>query len=191
MLKENLRAANKEVPEFTSNPIQIQLMQGVLEENDDMRLAHSSLSTTLPPSRAFPPLPSSLEALLVFHGSSAASSMKTRLPAVAQFPGTHRYVKVTIVHSTFKLKLTLNLNTATEIRTSTQRLPSPTKQPSKRRRDQRKRATVRACRRCRETTCPGNNDITKCLTVCMVPCKKCGHTEGCRGVDNGRHRTYL
>jgi hypothetical protein len=87
MLKENLRAANKEVPEFTSNPIQIQLMQGVLEENDDMRLAHSSLSTTLPPSRAFPPLPSSLKALLVFHGSSAASSMKTRLPAVAQFPG--------------------------------------------------------------------------------------------------------
>ena len=56
--------------------------------------------------------------------------------------------------------------------------------------DQRKRQAIRTCRRCGEATCPGNNDILKCLLPCKVPCQLCGHTEGCRGVDNGRKCTY-
>ena len=57
--------------------------------------------------------------------------------------------------------------------------------------DQRKRQAIRTCRRCREAMCPGNSDILKCSWPCKVPCKKCGHTEGCRGVDNGRTCTFV
>jgi hypothetical protein len=57
--------------------------------------------------------------------------------------------------------------------------------------EQRKRTTVRSCRRCQKTTCPGNSDILKCPEPCAVPCKTCLRTEGCRGVDKGRKCTYV
>ena len=40
--------------------------------------------------------------------------------------------------------------------------------------DQRKRSAVQSCRRCREVTCPGNNDILNRPWPCKVPCKICG-----------------
>lgn len=51
---------------------------------------------------------------------------------------------------------------------------------------QRRRQAIRTCRRCGEAQCPGNSNISNCPQPCEVPCKTCGHTEGCRGVDNGR-----
>jgi hypothetical protein len=57
--------------------------------------------------------------------------------------------------------------------------------------DQRRRQAIRTCRRCREATCPGNSDILQCRWPCKVPCKTCGLTEGCRGVDGGRTCTFV
>ena len=59
--------------------------------------------------------------------------------------------------------------------------------------DQRKRVALRSCRRqsCRKVTCPGSNDILRCPEPCTVPCKTCGRTEGCRGVDKGRKCTIM
>jgi hypothetical protein len=57
--------------------------------------------------------------------------------------------------------------------------------------EQRKRTTIRSCRRCQKTFCPGNSDILKCPEPCTVPCKTCLLTEGCRGVDKGRKCTYV
>jgi len=50
----------------------------------------------------------------------------------------------------------------------------------------RSEKTVRACRRCRSTSCPGNSDVSNCKMECKVACKNCGRFTGCRGVDNGR-----
>ncbi len=62
----------------------------------------------------------------------------------------------------------------------------PIARPAKRRRvvaeDQRKRPTMRMCR---QSSCPGSSDILLCQYPCTVPCKKCGRTVGCRGVDKG------
>jgi hypothetical protein len=55
---------------------------------------------------------------------------------------------------------------------------------------QRRRQAIRTCCRCSEATCPGNSNISNCPQPCNVPCKKCGHTEGCRRVDNGRTCTF-
>ncbi|KAJ7434171.1 hypothetical protein FB451DRAFT_1379978 [Mycena latifolia] len=49
---------------------------------------------------------------------------------------------------------------------------------------------VRSCRRCHRDSCPGNSDIDACEFPCTVPCKKCGQTLGCKGVDHGRRCTY-
>lgn len=32
----------------------------------------------------------------------------------------------------------------------------------------------------------GNNNISHCPDICIVPCKKCKQYSGCRGVDHGR-----
>ena len=56
--------------------------------------------------------------------------------------------------------------------------------------EQRKRATIRSCRRCKASDCPGSQDITKCKVPCKTPCKTCGQFEGCKGVDGGRNCTY-
>ena len=55
---------------------------------------------------------------------------------------------------------------------------------------ERKRQAIRTCRRCGKATCPGDSDIFNCPLPCEVPCKKCGRTEGCRGVDGSRTCTY-
>ena len=56
--------------------------------------------------------------------------------------------------------------------------------------DQQKRKLVCACWRCQQTMCPGNSDISLCQVTCNVPCKMCGRTKGCRGVDKGRKCTF-
>lgn len=65
--------------------------------------------------------------------------------------------------------------------------------PHKRRRvvcaQDRKRKSVRSCRRCKMTSCSGNNDILLCRMPCVVPCKVCKQYVGCRGVDGGRKCT--
>lgn len=50
---------------------------------------------------------------------------------------------------------------------------------------------LRTCRRCGRSDCPGGSDILNCQTPCMSPCKKCGRTEGCRGVDRGQKCTWI
>lgn len=63
-------------------------------------------------------------------------------------------------------------------------------EPKRRRREvpeeKRVRKTVRKCRRCHRTTCPGGNDIRRCPYPCTVPCKMCGQLQNCTGVDNGK-----
>ncbi|KZP09283.1 hypothetical protein FIBSPDRAFT_938563 [Athelia psychrophila] len=53
----------------------------------------------------------------------------------------------------------------------------------------RKHKKHRSCRRCKKEHCPGGNNIEFCLKPCLVPCKKCGRSSGCHGVDGGRKCT--
>ena len=65
--------------------------------------------------------------------------------------------------------------------------------PTKRRRvvaDCIRKRSMRQCRRCHRPECPGNCDILKCPYRCMVPCKSCHRTTGCRGVDGGKKCTW-
>ncbi|KAK0232270.1 hypothetical protein EDD85DRAFT_970646, partial [Armillaria nabsnona] len=55
--------------------------------------------------------------------------------------------------------------------------------------EERKRRKIRSCRRCRNETCPGGNDILRCQTACTVPCRWCGRLDECRGVDGGKKCT--
>ncbi|KAG6849716.1 hypothetical protein H0H93_006013 [Arthromyces matolae] len=52
--------------------------------------------------------------------------------------------------------------------------------PAKRRRreipvEERKRATIRSCRRCHEATCPGNNNVLNCPVACTVASREISH----------------
>jgi hypothetical protein len=66
--------------------------------------------------------------------------------------------------------------------------------PTKRRRvipeNERKRTTLRTCRRCQRSECPGNSDILNCPFPSTVPCKTCKRLTNCRGVDKGKKCTY-
>ncbi|KAK7012668.1 hypothetical protein R3P38DRAFT_3323885 [Favolaschia claudopus] len=67
----------------------------------------------------------------------------------------------------------------------------PSAPPRKRRRiTERKRETLRSCRRCRSSECKGAGGIFNCPIVCTVPCKTCNRLTGCRGVDDGKACTY-
>jgi hypothetical protein len=66
--------------------------------------------------------------------------------------------------------------------------------PTKRRRvipeNERKRTTLRTCRRCQRSECPGNSNILNCPFPSTVPCKTCKRLTNCRGVDKGKKCTY-
>lgn len=68
------------------------------------------------------------------------------------------------------------------------------KRPTKRRRiipeNERKRTTLRTCRRCQRQECSGNSDILNCPFPSTVPCKTCKRLTNCRGVDKGKKCTY-
>jgi hypothetical protein len=65
--------------------------------------------------------------------------------------------------------------------------------PTKRRRvvaENVRKRSIRKCRRCARSDCPGNSDILKCPKPCTLSCKTCHRTMDCRGVDGGKKCTY-
>ena len=158
---EIFAAAEQEFPYFlTSIPNQIQPSRGIIELHDST-LIPRSLSTALPLSRAPILEVQQLETLEI--------GMQ-----LLETPVTHDGGPVT--------------GPALREMLQSERMGA------KRRRvvpeDQRRRQAIRTCRRCGKMTCPGNSDILKCPLPCEVPCKTCGHVEGCRGVDKGRKCSY-
>lgn len=160
-------ATGQAFPDFlTTNPTQIQPSRGVIELHD-YSLIPTSLSTALTLSHA-PTL-----------GFSEVQRQGT-------LDIETRRVENHVAHDTGSLG-----GPASRIDNA---LTSVERTGAKRRRvvpeDHRRRQAIRSCRRCGRAMCPGNSDILKCPFPCEVPCKTCGHTAGCRGVDNGRKCTY-
>lgn len=158
---EIFAATEKEFPDFlTSNPSQIQPSHGVIELLDSP-LILASLSTTPTLSRAL--------ILEVQQRETLDIEMQPLEITVARESGS-------VVGPALRIDEMLERAGAKRWRV----VPE----------DQRRRQAIRTCRRCGTATCPGNSDILQCLLPCEVPCKKCGRTEGCRGVDKGRKCSY-
>lgn len=165
---------------LTSTPMQIQPSRGVIEFHDNISIP-ASISTALSLSR----IPWHLESHLL--ELEAQLSRQETTAQAAQLPRGSESVAQGIGAGRADSEL---------IQVALNDLPSVQVGhiATKRRRivpeDQRKRQAIRTCRRCRESTCPGNSNILDCRWPCKVPCKSCGRTEGCRGVDRGRNCTF-
>jgi hypothetical protein len=152
-------------PSLTSDPIQVQPSRGVIDLHDRVSIP-SSLSTALPLSQA-----------------SYPGLLEVRPPQPENLDIETQLLRGLVAHSGSESVLVIR-----------DELPTIEPTISKRRRvipeGQRRRQAIRTCRRCGEAKCPGNSNILNCPWPCKVPCETCGHTAGCRGVDNGRACTF-
>ena len=164
---EIFSATGQEFPDFlTTNPTQMQPSQGAIELYDNT-LTPTSLSTALTLSRA---------PTLSFPEVQRQGTLDINTEPI-NYTGIARNGSLDDPASSIS-----NLNALTSVEHTQRRRVVPN--------DQRRRQAIRTCRRCSRATCPGNSDILKCPLPCEVPCKICGHTVGCRGVDNGRKCSY-
>ncbi|KAF8233296.1 hypothetical protein L208DRAFT_1458637 [Tricholoma matsutake] len=166
-------APHQPFPTFlTAVPTSIQPSQGV---TDLENFVPSSLSIDIAPSQPIPPTLSGLPLVL------PPQCSKNQLPTPSTSPEELELEPEQVLHTTLPTAGGIIIPDTSDSR------------PTKRRRvvpeSQRKRKAIRTCRRCREESCAGNNDIRKCRKECTVACKKCGQFSGCRGVDNGKDCT--
>jgi hypothetical protein len=187
-------AIDQPFPDFlTDLPSSDHPMGGVLENTMDPSTLPASISTNLAVSRPRPVIAAPCIPIPISRSQSLLSEMFNSNsthdgPSQIESNNEHLISTLTVIPQALTRSTSANSNYSTQ-----SQAPNGTQRPTKRRRvvpeTERKRFSIRTCRRCHQSQCPGNSDILNCPIECTVPCIKCGRTTGCRGVDKGKKCT--
>jgi hypothetical protein len=190
-------ATNQPFPDFlTALPSSVHPLKGVLEDTSASTALPASLSTSLAVSQPdLHPIPIPSPAISQSHSLLSFLTPSSNI-GPSEFDDTSHLDSDAGLEYLTPPVFTPSISVESlSITPSIDQGAIDFQRPTKRRRvvpeAERKRSSVRTCRRCHQAECAGNSDILKCLVQCTVPCAKCGRTEGCRGVDKGKKCTYV